>query len=185
MMVSSRSSRRLSLKIVRFLIMLAFPLSVRANLILNNSTHDSPWLTFGLGGATHRLAASVNVSFSITFHLLSAHLIYMTDYSIGIPAPQSASSPQHDDKDVEYAILYGVHKQGDFGLASISAGISVNQAMHNPPFSTYKRENVVSVGMPIEVQLAFGAGHPLRYGFTYFANFNNHYSYNGGSFSIL
>jgi len=165
--------------------MLAFPLYLHANLILDDPTQDSPWLTLGLGGATHRLVASVNVSFPVNFHLLSAHLIYMTDFSFGIPAPQSGSSPQHDDKDVEYAILYGVHKQGEFGLASISAGISVNQAMHIPFLSSHKSENVVSVGIPLEVQLAFGAGHPLRFGFTYFANFNNHYSYDGGVFSIL
>jgi hypothetical protein len=104
----------------------------------------------------------------MSFHVISAHVIYMAEVLVSIPAPQSSgSSSRLANKDVEYAVLYGVHTDGDFALASISTGVSLNQAVHvsqqpDPFFPWYERENVFSVGVPLEVQLAFGSGRVLR-----------------------
>ena len=171
------------------LIMIGCYSSLQAGSFREDSTQNSPWFSLGLGGATHRFAASVNVSYPIGIHLFSAHFIYMTEVKLTIPAPQFGGPSQPADKDVEYAILYGVHKDGDFALVSISTGISVVQARHilqkiNSFISIYERENVVSIGIPLEVQLIFNTGRTLSCGITYFANYNRHYSYDGGLFSI-
>ena len=190
-MKSTASRLKVSTIIVSLLILVASPFPLCARALADDSTYESPWISFGLGGATHRFAVSLDLSYPMRFHVLSARVIYMAEALVSIPAPQSSgSSSRLANKDIEYVILYGIHTQGDFALASISSGVSLNQAMHvsqqpDPFFPSDERNSVISVGIPLEVQLAFGSGRALRVGLTYFANFNSHYSYDGGFFSIM
>jgi hypothetical protein len=134
-MIHNSSSRTVSLTFACVFLSIAFPHPLPAAGVMEEPARSFPWFTLGLGGATHRFALSANVSYPIGCHLLSAHFIYLTEivqFTIpgAVEGPQSENPDRPANKDIEYAFLYGIHQEGDFGLASISTGVSVIRALH-------------------------------------------------------
>jgi hypothetical protein len=173
--------------------LIAYPFTLHACWFAEDSTRDGPWVSIGIGGATHRFAASVDIAYPINFQFFSAHFIYMAEVTSAV-FPVSEQYPPPANKDIEYDLLYGVRLSAGFTLLSLSTGVSIVQSLHVSEYylqninylrPIYQRENIVSAGIPVEMRLAFPVGYHIGWGVTYFANFNRHYSYDGGLFSIL
>jgi len=141
---------------------------------------SSPWITIGIGGATHRFAIAGDFSYPLNIHLFSAHVIYMSQ--MGLSDPES--------KDIEYSLLYGLHSEGEVAMVSISSGLSLIESHHvivheahqvdsSYYLESYTMENAVSVGIPLEAQLFFNLGRHFGLGVIYFTNFSHFYSYSG------
>jgi hypothetical protein len=145
-------------------------------------------LTIGFGGATHRFATSINVTYPVKYHMFSFEFLYLTE--VKVPLGEAPSPPA--SKDIEYSLLYGVCADGSVGLASVSSGFSLVKSIHvsneGPNSLTvplqYTVERVTSVGLPLRVQVILKASRDLGLGLTYFSNFNNHSAYEGALFSF-
>ncbi len=156
------------------------------------SNQDEPGtqvpLTFGLGGATHRFGASVNIGYEVNFQTLSFEFLYLTE--VILPLGEAEHAPA--SKDIEYSILYGIRLEGPSALASISSGVSLVKAIHvsgdrlasfTLPLR-YTVERVISIGVPLRAQFILKTSEDFGFGLTYFSSFNGFYNYDGVVFSL-
>lgn len=170
--------------------MIAYSNAQESAELADHTMPSSPWMTIGIGGATHRFAIVGDFSYPMKLHLFSAHVIYMTQVYVAIPAPDGGGNGFPVSKDIEYSLLYGLHSEGEFAMASISTGISLVESHHVTVHEAhqvdslyyleyYTTENVLSFGIPLEVQFIFNLSTRVGLGATYFTNFNHFYSYSG------
>jgi len=170
--------------------MIAYSHAQESAELAEHTMPSSPWMTIGIGGAANRIALAGDFSYPLNLHLFSAHVIYMTELYVAIPAPDGGGRGWPVSKDIEYSLLYGLHTQGEFAMASISTGISLVESHHVTGHEArqvdslhyleyYTTENALSFGIPLEVQFIFNLSTHVGLGATYFTSFNHFYTYSG------